>query len=43
MIYFMMTFTVTRILLYVEKKIDGPDNYMMIGINTSNLGKTKYE
>ena len=24
-----MTFTVTRILRYVEKKLDGPDNYTM--------------
>ena len=30
-IYFIMTFTVTRILRYIEKKIDGPDNYSMIG------------
>ncbi|WP_139904844.1 amino acid ABC transporter permease [Clostridium thermarum] len=28
-IYFVMTFTVTRILRYVEKKMDGPDNYIM--------------
>ncbi len=26
-IYFIMTFTVTRILRYVEKKMDGPENY----------------
>lgn len=30
-IYFVMTFTVTRILLYFERKLDGPDNYTMIG------------
>jgi len=29
-LYFAMTFTVTRILRFVEKKIDGPDNYSMI-------------
>lgn len=29
-LYFIMTFTVTRILRFVEKKIDGPDNYIMI-------------
>lgn len=29
MIYFVMTFTVTRILRYIERKIDGPDNYIM--------------
>jgi len=30
-IYFIMTFTVTRILRFIEKKLDGPDNYIMIG------------
>ncbi|MDF2787147.1 MAG: amino acid transporter permease [Neobacillus sp.] len=30
MIYFVMTFIVTRILLYIEKKLDGSDNYTMI-------------
>lgn len=28
-IYFIMTFTITRILRYIEKKLDGPDNYIM--------------
>jgi putative lysine transport system permease protein len=28
-IYFIMTFTVTRILRFVEKKLDGPENYIM--------------
>jgi putative lysine transport system permease protein len=28
-IYFVMTFTVTRILRLIEKKLDGPDNYIM--------------
>jgi putative lysine transport system permease protein len=28
-IYFVMTFTVTRVLRYIERKIDGPDNYIM--------------
>lgn len=28
-IYFIMTFAVTRILRYIEKKLDGPDNYTM--------------
>jgi len=27
--YFVMTFAVTRILRLVERKIDGPDNYIM--------------
>ena len=26
-----MTFTVTRILRYLEKKIDGPENYIIAG------------
>ena len=28
-IYFVLTFTVTRILRFVERKIDGPENYIM--------------
>lgn len=28
-IYFVMTFTVTRILRYIEKRLDGPENYSM--------------
>ncbi|WP_055666694.1 amino acid ABC transporter permease [Desnuesiella massiliensis] len=28
-IYFVMTFTITRILRYIERKLDGPDNYIM--------------
>ncbi|CAI9394164.1 amino acid ABC transporter permease [Niallia sp. Sow4_A1] len=31
MIYFVMTFIVTRILLYMEKKLDGSNNYTIIG------------
>lgn len=34
MIYFVMTFIVTRILLYLEKKLDGSENYTMIGNDT---------
>lgn len=30
-IYFIMTFTVTRILRMIERKLDGPDNYIMAG------------
>ena len=30
-LYFIMTFTITRILRYIEKKIDGPENYVMGG------------
>lgn len=28
-LYFVMTFTVTRILRYIEKRLDGPENYIM--------------
>lgn len=30
-IYFVMTFTVTRILRYIESKLDGPENYDLVG------------
>ena len=30
-LYFIMTFTVTRILRYLEKRIDGPENYIISG------------
>ncbi|MGJ7920836.1 amino acid ABC transporter permease [Neobacillus sp. LXY-4] len=30
-IYFVMTFTVTRILRLIERKLDGPDNYILMG------------
>lgn len=29
-IYLIMTFTITRILRFIERKIDGPENYIMI-------------
>lgn len=29
-LYFIMTFTVTRILRYIERKLEGPDSYMMV-------------
>ncbi|MEG6617336.1 amino acid ABC transporter permease [Peptococcaceae bacterium 1198_IL3148] len=29
-IYFIMTFTVTRILRYIERRLDGPDDYIMV-------------
>lgn len=28
-LYFIMTFTITRILRYVERRLDGPENYIM--------------
>lgn len=30
-LYFIMTFSITRILRYFERKLDGPENYNMIG------------
>lgn len=30
-IYFVMTFTVTQILRYIERKMDGPSNYVVLG------------
>lgn len=30
-LYLVMTFTVTRILRFIERKLDGPDNYIMMG------------
>jgi len=29
-IYFILTFTLTRILRYIERKIDGPENYILL-------------
>ncbi len=29
-LYFIMTFTVTRILRFIERKLEGPDSYMMV-------------
>ncbi len=31
LIYFVLTFTITRILRYLEKKLDGPKNYNIVG------------
>ncbi len=33
-VYFVMTFTVTRILRWLEKKMDGPENYVIHGSQT---------
>ncbi|WP_066054128.1 amino acid ABC transporter permease [Robertmurraya korlensis] len=35
MLYFVMTFIVTRILLYIEKKLDGSESYTVIGNTTT--------
>ena len=32
-LYFVMTFVITRILRYIEVKMDGPDNYMIMAGN----------
>lgn len=34
-IYFIMTLIVTQILRYIERKLDGPDSYTMVGMETS--------
>jgi putative lysine transport system permease protein len=36
-IYFVMTFTVTRILRAIERKMQGPDNYQMMGAGQDQL------
>ena len=41
LIYFVMTFIVTRILLYMEKKLDGSDSYTVIGRDDQLRGKFK--
>ncbi len=33
-VYFVMTFTITRLLLYLEKRMDGPKNYTIHGSQT---------
>ncbi|MBP2242065.1 putative lysine transport system permease protein [Cytobacillus eiseniae] len=35
-IYFVMTYAVTLILRYFERKLDGPDNYSMVGHKQNN-------
>lgn len=40
-IYFVMTFTVTRLLRLVEKKMDGPENYTIHGSQTVPAGAIK--
>ena len=37
-IYFILTFTVTRLLLLIEKKIDGPDSFIIHGSQTTPEG-----
>ena len=40
-IYFIMTFTVTRILRLMEKKLDGPQNYDMMQSHTPDVKEVK--
>ncbi len=35
LIYFVLTFTVTRILMYLERRMDGPDTYAIHGSQTT--------
>jgi putative lysine transport system permease protein len=30
-IYFVMTYSITKLLRFAEKKLDGPDNYILLG------------
>ena len=39
-IYFVLTFTVTRILRFIEKKMDGNKNYVMLG--SQNMDAASY-
>ena len=40
-VYFVMTFTVTRLLRWLEKKMDGPENYTVHGSQTVPEGEMK--
>ena len=40
-VYFVLAFTITRILLYFEKKMDGPQNYTIHGSQTVPDGEFK--
>lgn len=42
-IYFVLTFTVTRILRLVEKKMDGPDNYVLASAASAKLEEVSEE
>ena len=36
-IYFVMTFSITRILRFLEKKMDGPENYTIHGLSLIHI------
>ena len=44
-LYFIMTFTITRILRYIEKRLDGPENYVKYAnemqVKKAMIGRTK--
>ena len=40
-IYFVMTFSITRILRFLEKKMDGPENYTIHGSQTMAMAEIK--
>ena len=40
-LYFIMTFVITRILRYIEVKMDGPDNYMIMAGNQMQVETPK--
>ncbi len=40
-IYFVMTFTISRILRQIEKKIDGPSNYVIFGSSSAPENEIK--
>ena len=40
-VYFVMTFSVTRLLRWLEKKMDGPENYTIHGSQTVPAGEIK--
>lgn len=42
-IYFILTFTVTQLLRWLERKLDGPKNYTMAGISSATEGAITYE
>ncbi|HAB00489.1 MAG TPA: hypothetical protein DCE08_03115, partial [Ruminococcaceae bacterium] len=40
-IYFILTFTITRLLRYLEKKLDGKENYTIFGSQTDPKAEIK--
>ena len=40
-IYFVMTFVTTRVLRFIEKQMDGPENYTVHGSQTVPEGEMK--